>query len=395
MEETENTIQTDLKEKKPHKPKKKFFERRSGWFILGGILVVVILAIGGATGAARGINDRLSVAETQAAPRIQSQLDGARQDIEEGRYEVALGRLDWILEEMTEFLTEEELAEIGELYSQTLLKIETFKTPTPQPSPTPTVPAFTPTPDLRDVEELFATAQQQIEEGAWDEAIESLKALREKDLTFRTIQVDGMLYIALRNRGIQKILVDGSLEPGIYDLTLAERFAPLDSRAEGLRTWTRLYLTGASYWDVDWSQVVYYFSQVYPHLPNLRDGTFMTATERYRIGVIEYAEQLALARDFCLSQEYFGKALEISEDPFIRARYDDAGEDCQALTAPVEQPTVETVTPIPEQESASTPIPTAEPTQEQTEALTEEPTAEPTEEPTAEPTEETTEEPVG
>lgn len=328
MEETGNTTQTELKDKKVRKAKKKFFERRSSWYILSALLVVVILAIGSITGAARGINDRISMSETQAAPRIQSQLDGARQDIEEGRYEVALSRLDWILEEMTEFLTEEELAEIGELYSHTLLLIGSIKTPTPQPSPTPTEPVFTPTPDLRGVQELFDTALQQIADGAWEDAINTLKALRENDLTYRTVHVDGLLYIALRNRGIQKILSEGSLEPGIYDLTLAERFAPLDSRAEGLRTWTRLYLTGASFWDVDWSQVVFYFEQVYPHLPNLRDGTFMTATERYRIGVIKYATQLTAAGEYCLAQEYFEKALSISEDSSARTLSESAAEAC-------------------------------------------------------------------
>jgi tetratricopeptide (TPR) repeat protein len=242
------------------------------------------------------------------------------------------------------------------------------------------VPVFTPTPDLRGVQELFDTALQQIADGAWEDAINTLKALRENDLTFRTVQVDGLLYIALRNRGIQKILSEGSLEPGIYDLSLAERFAPLDSRAEGLRTWTRFYLTGASFWDVDWSQVVFYFEQVYPHLPNLRDGTFMTATERYRIGAIEYASQLLAAGEYCLAQEYFEKALAISEDSAARTLSESAAEACLLGLAPPEEPQPETATPTPGEESAATPLPT----EEQTEV----PTLEPTEEPTQTPTEE-------
>ena len=373
MEENENTKQTELTDKKASKEKKKFFERRSSWILIGVILVLIILAIGTATGAARGINDRIYVAETQAAPRIQSQLEGARQDIEEGRYEVAISRLDWILEEMTDFLTEDEIAEIGDLYSQALLLIASRKTPTPQPSPTPTQPAYTPTPDVRGAQELFDTAQQLISEGAWDEAIRTIEALREKDITFRTVQVDGMLYLALRNRGIHKILVEGSLEPGLYDLSMAERFAPLDSRAEGLRTWTRFYLTGASYWDVDWSQVVFYFEQVYPHLPNLRDGTFMTATERYRIGAIEYAAQLAAAGDYCAAQEYYEKALAISDDPSVHSAAQDVADACAIESAPPEAPATETPMPTTENQ--------AEPPAEATAVPTEEPTEEPTEDP--------------
>lgn len=381
MNENENTTKTHLKEEVPEKPKKKFFERRSGWIILGVVLVLLVLVLSTLTGAARGINDRVSLAETQAAPRIQAQLAGARLDIEEGRYEVALNRLDWILEEMSAFLSDEELADIGELYSQTLLQTTTIRTPIPQPTPTQVEPVYTPTPDLRGEEELYNTARQHVVNGAWEEALQTLLALREKDITFRTIQVDGMMYVALRNRGIQKILAEGSLEPGLYDLALAERFAPIDSRAEGIRTWTRLYLTGASYWDVDWAQVVFYFEQIYPHVPNLRDGTFLTATDRFRIGATEYATQLAAAGEFCLAQEYFEKALAISDDPVVQPTAQWVAEQCWNAENPPTPAPQETPTPTPTPTQADGPEPTPVPTEEPTEVPTEEPTEEPPEEP--------------
>jgi tetratricopeptide (TPR) repeat protein len=194
-----------------------------------------------------------------------------------------------------------------------------------------------------------------------------MEALRQNNLTYRSVQVDGMMYLALRNRGMQKILAEGSLEPGLYDLALAERYAPLDSRAEGIRTWTRLYLTGASYWDVDWSQVVFYFEQVYPQLPNLRDATFMTATERYRIGAIEYAKQLLAAGEYCQAQEYFENALAISADPEVQPLAQDAAEACSAGLAPPEPPQeeVQTPTPTPGEETQVTPEPTQAPTEEE------------------------------
>ena len=268
--------------KQSPRDKKPFLQRRSSWYLIGVALAILIVAIGVFSGYRSGIRQRINNAEDQAAPKVQSQLDSARLDIDEGRYAVALTRLDWILDEMEPYLSEAELSEIGQLYSQTLLMISMSGTPTLQVSATPTQPESTPTPDLRGEEDLYNLARQQLAAQSWEETIQTLEALREKNLGYRTVQVDGMLYVALRNRGVQKILADGSLEPGIYDLTLAERFAPLDSTAEGFRTYARFYLTGASYWEVDWSQVVYYFEQVYPALPNLRDGTNMTATERFR-----------------------------------------------------------------------------------------------------------------
>jgi len=95
------------KKKKEKKPKKKFFERRFSWYLVVILLGVLIVIVGMALGIPGGIKDRVSLAETQAAPKIQAQLDNARIDIEEGRYSVALTRLDWILEEMSDYLTEE------------------------------------------------------------------------------------------------------------------------------------------------------------------------------------------------------------------------------------------------------------------------------------------------
>jgi tetratricopeptide (TPR) repeat protein len=380
---TENDIQLEENNQtaKIKRPKKKFLERRSSWIFLTFLLAFLIVLVGGILGIPKGINDRVQLAEAQALPKVQAQLESAQQDIAEERYEVALGRLDWILDEMAPYLSQEKLDEVGELYSQTLLNLSAYSTPTPMPSPTPTVPVATPTPDLRGEEELYTTAQQQIAEEAWEEAIQTLEALRQKNLDYKTIQVDGMQYVALRNRGVKKILVDGSLEPGIYDLTLAERFAPLDASAEGFRTWARYYLTGASYWGVDWSQVVYYFEQVYPMLPNLRDGTFMTATERFRYAAIEYAEELEAAGDVCAAQEYLEKALAISPDPELQADAEEIAEQCfNLLNPPTPTPT--------EAPGGNVPQPTQEPPPVETEVPTESPTEEPTEEPTGEPTEE-------
>jgi tetratricopeptide (TPR) repeat protein len=355
--ETENINPENLESQ--DKAKKKFLERRSSWYFIGIVLVVLIVLLGALAGIPRGINDRLEFAETQTAPKIQSQLESARLDLEEGRFEVALDRLDWILEEMSPYLSDEESQEVGALYSQTLLQIATYRTPTPIPSPTPTELPVTPTPDLRGEEEMFNTAQQLMAEESWDEVIQTLEALRQKNLGYKSVQVDGMLYVALRNRGLDKILIDGSLEPGIYDLTLAEGFAPLDSSAEGVRAWTRMYLTGASYWGVDWLQVIYYFEQVNPQLPNLRDGTFMTATERYRIALIEYGMQLVNAEEVCEAQEYFDKAMEISPDPQVQPTAQWVADECyEKEHGPEETGTPEvTPTPTPTQMSTEEPAP--------------------------------------
>jgi tetratricopeptide (TPR) repeat protein len=379
MTEKENEMTGQVvkgKKKREKKPKKKFFERRFSWYLVVILLGVLIVVIGALLGGSKAIKDRVSLAETQAAPKIHAQLDSAKLDIEEGRYSVAQTRLDWILDEMSEFLTDEELVEVGELYSQTLLMINSSSTATPAVTPTPTEPEITPTPDYRGEEDLFNTAKQYLNAEAWNDAINTLEALREKNLEYRAVEVDGMLYIALRNRGVQKLLVDGSLEPGLYDLTLAERFAPLDNQAEGYRTYARMYITGASYWEVDWLQVIYYFEQVKNALPGLRDGTNLTAAQRYQKALIGYGEQLAAAEQFCEAQAYFEQALAINSDPAVQPTaqwvYDKCFEEQQAPTQQPQstEPPASTPTPTPTV-GETTVVPTEE---VPTEAPTEEPT---------------------
>jgi hypothetical protein len=104
-----------------------------------------------------------------------------------------------------------------------------------------------------------------------------------------------MYYFVLRNYGFDQI-VAGNLEGGIYELTLAERFAPLDRTANALRDNARVYLIGASFWDVDWKQAAEYLSQV--NGTGLWDGT-MNANQRYNYAAMRYGDQLFKQNDMC------------------------------------------------------------------------------------------------
>ena len=109
--------------------------------------------------------------------------------------------------------------------------------------------------------------------------------LRKSNPTYHTAQVDGMYYTALRQRGVAKITAacqNVNLEGGIYDLTLAEHFVGtgnLDSIAESLRTYARLYIIAASFWDQDWVQAQNFFAQVMTGYPNMSDSSCKSATQ--------------------------------------------------------------------------------------------------------------------
>jgi len=247
--------------------------------------------------------------------------------------------------------------------AEVLLLINATATPSPMPTALPTV-----TPDTRAIEEsgeiesLFSQAEQQLLNEDWAGAIESLLQVRKKDSSYRMVQIDGMLFLALRNLGIQKISLLGELEEGVYYLALAERFGPLDSEAQGLLTWTKLYITGASFWELDWSQVVHYFSQVAPQMPGLRDGSGWTAKERYRLALIGFADTLMLAGDPCQALENYQLSLSLAYDPDAEQSMVEALRQCEGSQSqpggeepPADQPSLEPPSDLPD--PGSTPYP--------------------------------------
>jgi hypothetical protein len=155
--------------------------------------------------------------------------------------------------------------------------------------------------DDTNYEGLLAQAKQLVAAGQWQNALTVLDTLRAKDSTFHAVEVDGMYYFALRNLGVDLIQA-GNLEGGIYELTLAERFAPLDNVAHVLRDNARFYITAASFWELDWERAAEYFSQL--NGSGIWDGT-MTATERYRIAAINYGDQLYGEERFCDAYEQY------------------------------------------------------------------------------------------
>jgi tetratricopeptide (TPR) repeat protein len=225
----------------------------------------------------------------------------------------------------------------------------------------------TPTPDLRGREELFSTARQQFSAQDWDNFMTSVDALRGLDPKYRSIDVDGMLYVAYRFRGMRKIYQEANLEGGIYDLALAERYAPLDADAKGARNWARLYLNGVSFWGADWARVVTIFEQIYPYFPNLRDASGLTATERYRQAAVEQGKVLVGRGDGCGALEYFDKALAVAPDAAVEQRAAEAYQVCYPPTetpGPTETPTITVpveTNPAPVVEVTETPTPGSNP----------------------------------
>jgi tetratricopeptide (TPR) repeat protein len=272
--------------------------------ILGIVVFLVIVGLGAAGGYQSGIRNRVTQATLQTAIEVINQYERARQDFASGNYEAARQRVEYVIQKNPGYPGAQELL------TQILIAMQSTATPTLAPTPT-----LSPTPDLRGVEEMYQTALSLRNNKDWSSLLNTLDAIRKADPSYRTVEVDGLYYTGFRGRGIYRIQVEGNLEGGIFDLNRAEAFGPLDIEAQNYRQWAEWYITGASFWELDWSQVVTYFGYVVAGVPNLSDSTGFSSSSRLATAQVEYSYDLILQADLLLGQRSWCEA----NDLYIQA----------------------------------------------------------------------------
>lgn len=320
-----------------------------GWTIFAIVVILGMYLLGAYRGYKTALITLNNQEMIQVMQGLQEQFQLGVEDFNDGNFELARKRFEYVLERDPSF------SDASEKLTETLRKIYATATPTPVP-PTPTL---TPTVDMRPIEEKFTNAASLFANGDWNGVIDAIIALRRVDRYYRVVEVDRMIYLALRNRGIEKIKNERNLEGGMYDLSLAEQIGPLDTDALTYRNLARLYVIGSSFWLVFPEQAVYYFGQVASAAPYLMDASGWTARERYRLSLLHYADQLAKGGSWCAAQEQYILALAMGSNEQLQATATQISYNCATPT-----PTPMTVTPTPTytQTLTYTPLPYGTPT---------------------------------
>ena len=286
-------------------------KQASRYWLLLWVLFAVIL-VGGVTVAGGFLGYRTATSEV-ASLQVMDNLIGLQeqyylgiQDFNGGRYDLARQRFEYVIANDPGYPgAANRLEEVTRIL---------LATATATPSPIPATITPTPTQDFSSVEEIYQRAQDSFANGDWDAVIDTCTTLRREDPSYHVVDVDSLLYRALQSRGVDKIRKASNLEGGIYDLSLAEKFGPLDATAQGWRNLARIYLIGSSFWEVYPEQAVYFFGQVAAGAPFLRDASGWTALERYRASLIHYGNQLATQGQWCAAQEQYALALAIRDE---------------------------------------------------------------------------------
>ncbi len=322
----------------PNKP------RRGKWIMLGVLIMLLITLAGAGVGYATGMRSRQIEQENQVLLRATTQFELGQVDLREGRLETAQDRFEYVLSIYPDFPgIDEKLVEVGLAIAQAENAV-TVSTPELEPTP---YAAITPVPtkNTRSVTLLFNQANEQMLGQDWDGLFSTLSAMREIDPEYKAVKVDGMLYLALRNRGIRQIQA-GQLEPGMYSFAVAEQIAPIDADAESYRTWARFYLNAGSHWGIDWYRAMEGFAYLYPLVPQLRDSSGITVTQRYSRALIGYGDTLQLSSDYCGAVPIYSQAAGIYADPTLSGKIAQAEEYC-ANPPEVPTPTLDPLAPAP------------------------------------------------
>lgn len=316
------------------------------WAILGVLLLALIAGGSAYAGYNSAIDQRTRYQSTLVAGEAANQYVLAQQDITLGNYDRARQRLEYIIQ------IDPNYPNASDQLAFVLTQQRITATPTLAPTPT-----LTPTPDYRGRDDLFTQAQDLLIARDWTRTIDTLLLLRKNYPDYMAVKVDDMLFVALRNRGIDKIAQLHDLEGGNYDLTLAERFGPLDAEARNWRDWADLYIRGASFWDVDWAQVIFYFSQLANAAPNLSDSSGWTASNRYMDALLGYGDWFAAREQWCDAQTQYDTYMALLASPQVEPTAMYAADKCAQGSVTPATPVVETPTPTITPEVTTTPYP--------------------------------------
>ncbi|HAY85404.1 MAG TPA: hypothetical protein DCY42_10925 [Chloroflexi bacterium] len=277
----------EAKSQPPAPPRREWISYMMAGILFAGAMMI-LAAVSGWLGYQDGQQQQYGQATVTMEAYLAAQLVQAIEDVTNENYALAEERLTYILSEKPGYKPAMDLlVDIGMVMNVTA-------TPTSVPaSPTPS-----PTRDTRPAEEMYSAALALVSQGQWNIALDTLANLRQSNPGYNIVEVDGLIFVSLRNRGIQKIL-NKDLEGGIYDFLLAEQFGPLDGETENYRNWARLYLLGNAFWGAYPEQAAYYYGQLVSAAPSITDASGVSAFYRYWASLLQMAENSAKEEKWC------------------------------------------------------------------------------------------------
>lgn len=294
---------------------------------LGLIAAAVVLAL--LTGAAylgwqSGESLRTERIEQEQQMALQRQIDLARENLGQGNAQLALRRLNWVLERAPEY------PDAQTLQAEAQAALVSPPTPTLQPD----IAAGTPTPvataDIITVTDRPAGAldhlEALVEDEAWDDAIREITAFQLENPDYERRHTDQLLYDAYIGRGVD-LLYGDRVEVGLYYLAQAEKLGDLPTDVRDQRTWADLYLSGIGYYGVNWDVTVFYFRDLCAAAP-----FFQNSCEKLFAALVAYGDQYAFQQDWCPAETLYAEAYRLDNTSTVSDKLGEARDGCLSAT---------------------------------------------------------------
>jgi tetratricopeptide (TPR) repeat protein len=262
--------------------------------------------------------------EAELAAQIQRQTELARENIGQGSYNLALRRLDYVLEldpENSEALGLQMQAQqaLDSLYTpQPATAVTT--TPTAQPEPTVTPGS------ISDPETELQRIRRMVTNENWEDALPALLAFQYQFPNEERSTTDDLLYNVYVNYGLS-LLEGEKVELGLYYLDQAAELGDLSQEVQDYQLWAELYLQGIAFYNVNWDVATYYFRELCLSAP-----FYQSACELLQESLENFADQYAVAEDWCPAQELYQEALSHGRSSPLVDKLNNAAEACALAT---------------------------------------------------------------
>jgi len=264
--------------------------------------------------------DRIEEERRAFSTELENQLSLAREDINASNLELALRRLDWILDLNPGHEGAVELRAV--VQSSLLQRVTPEVTATGSPIPTPS----TSLEDASDPVLFFSELKKLYQNEQWLSAATDLASFQIQFPNFNRRETDQMLFDASINLGLE-LLQGDQIELGLYYFSQAEKLGNLPEAADAFRTWAELYLLGIGYFGVDWGQAIYYFRGLCTAAPYYQDSCI-----RLYESLVAYGDIFGATMEWCPAEELYFEAILYDANDVLNQKLDDARTNCLEAT---------------------------------------------------------------
>ena len=301
------------------------------WARLLGLLLIIVAAVVAVylmvayIGWQQGEAIRVESAETARSQQMERQVELAREDISTASYNLALARLEWVLERNPENADAQALQRQAEAALRTALTPEARPSPTAETEPTPAIAgAADGAKNVDDVE--LDRLQRLARQEEWEHVIAGTLAFQRELPAYERLETDRLLYTAYLNRGLE--LVRGEqVEGGIYYFSQAQKLGDLPQEALDYWLWADLYLQGIAYYGVNWGVASSYFRDLCLAAP-----FFQGACDKLYDSLVAYGDQYAAIEEWCPAADLYREARQHGNDQTLATKLTAATEGCAAAT---------------------------------------------------------------